>query len=86
MHGNAGSSLSRFTGVYLVFAAFQTRMAHFCFCLVRKEKMKKYPKCQPSCFKGSKTSCDVIISGVLQNIFCPTKITSRDGCFLLNIG
>ena len=33
--GNAGSSLSRFTGVYLVFEVLQTRVAHFCFCLVR---------------------------------------------------
>ena len=28
---------SRFAGVYLVFEVFQTKVAHFCFCLVRIE-------------------------------------------------
>ena len=37
MCGNAGSFLSRFAGVYLVFEVFQTKVAHFCFCLVRIE-------------------------------------------------
>ena len=32
--GNAGSFLSRFTGVHLVFEAFQAKVAHFCPCLV----------------------------------------------------
>ena len=35
------------------------------------------------CFNGSRTSRDVIISGVFWAIFWPKKITSRDGCFLL---
>ena len=33
---------------------------------------------ESTCFKGSRTSCDVIIF----HIFWPEKITSRDGCFL----
>ena len=34
---DAGSFLSRFTGVHLVFVAFQTRVEHFCFlpCLLK---------------------------------------------------
>ena len=35
--GDAGCFLSRFTGVYLVFEVFQTKVAHFCFCIVRKK-------------------------------------------------
>ena len=31
----AGSFLSRFTVSHLIFEVFQTRVAHFCFCLVR---------------------------------------------------
>ena len=34
IQGNAGSSLSCFTGMYLVFEVFQTRVAHFCFALL----------------------------------------------------
>ena len=34
-YANAGSFLSRCTGVYLDFEAFQTSVTHFCFCLVR---------------------------------------------------
>ena len=34
MYGYAGSFLSRFTGVYLVFQAFQAKVVRFCFCLV----------------------------------------------------
>ena len=33
---------------------------------------------ESTCFKGSKTSCDVILFGS----FWPEKITSRDECFL----
>ena len=35
-------------------------------------------------FKGSRTSCDVMNFGIFAK-FWPAKITSRDGCFLLNI-
>ena len=31
----AGSFLSRSTGLHLVFKVFQTKVAHFCFCLVQ---------------------------------------------------
>ena len=37
---------------------------------------------ESACFKGSRTSCDVIDNGFLAE-FRPEKITSRDGCFLL---
>ena len=33
--GNAGNFLSRFTGIDLIFEVFETKVAHFCFCLVR---------------------------------------------------
>ena len=37
---------------------------------------------ESTCFKGSRTSCDVINFGFLWAKFWPNKITSRDGCFL----
>ena len=35
---------------------------------------------QSACFKGSKTSRDVIMSGVSPSSSWPKKIASRDGC------
>ena len=37
-------------------------------------------------FKGSKTSCDAIITGVFLGIVWPKNIASRDGCVLLRHG
>ena len=37
--GNASNFLSRFTGMHLVFVAFQTKVAQFSFCLVRIEML-----------------------------------------------
>ena len=38
-----------------------------------------------ACFKGSRTSCDMMISCLFPCIFWPKKIASRDGCFLLTL-
>ena len=35
IQGHPSNFLSCFTGVYLVFEVLQTKVAHFCFCLVR---------------------------------------------------
>ena len=38
---------------------------------------------ESTCFKGSRTSCDVMILGIVGQIFGrKKKITPRDGCFL----
>ena len=37
---------------------------------------------ESTCFKGSRTSCDVIIFGFFKAKFWPENIISRDGCFL----
>ena len=37
---------------------------------------------ESTCFKGSRTSCDVIIFGIFGRKIWPEKITSRDGCLL----
>ena len=37
---------------------------------------------ESTCFKGSRTSCEVMIFGFFWAKFWPEKITSRDGCFL----
>ena len=38
-----------------------------------------------TCFKGSRTSCDVVNFGFFGPNFWPGKITSRDGCSLLTL-
>ena len=37
IEGNVGNFLSRFAGLCLICEVFQTRVAHFCFCLVCME-------------------------------------------------
>ena len=33
--------MSRFTGLYLVFEVFQTKVVHFCFCLFRIKALSR---------------------------------------------